>query len=88
MNLLQMVARIQQAQNPMGIMQQMFARNPKFAKVIEMTKGKSPQEIEMLVRNTAKTQGVDINNVFNQLGLSMPQTQLPPANVVADNNKK
>jgi hypothetical protein len=82
--LIQMMARLQQAQNPMGLIQQMFSKNPQFAKVMEMTRSKSPQEIEALARNTAKTQGVDLNQVFNQLGLQMP----PPANVVADNSKK
>lgn len=69
--LLQIVSRLRQAKNPMDMMSQLFSNNPKFQKVMEMTKGKSPQEIQELAINTAQTQGIDINNILNQFGLNM-----------------
>lgn len=69
--LIQIVSKLRQSQNPMDMMSQLFSHNPKFQKVMEMTKGKSPQEIQELAINTAQTQGVDINKILNQFGMNM-----------------
>ncbi len=71
-NIASLISRIQNAQNPMQMIFNIFQQNPNFKKVMDMVNGKSPQEIEELVRNTAKTQGLDINDVFKKLGLNMP----------------
>lgn len=71
MNILQMISQLQQAQNPMGMIQQFCSRNPQLNQIMQQTQGKSPQELEQLVRNTAKTQGVDINQLARQLGLNI-----------------
>lgn len=70
-NILQAISQIQQAQNPMGMIQQLFSKNPQFNRVMQATQGKNSKEIEQLVRNTAKTQGVDINELARQLGLNI-----------------
>ena len=71
MNILQMISQIQKAQNPMAMIQEMFNKNPQFNRVMQATQGKSPEEIEQLVRNTAKTQGVDINELARRFGFNI-----------------
>ena len=71
--MMKMFQTIQQAQNPMGMMQNMLGKNPQFQKVMKIVEGKSPQEIEQFVRNAAKTQNFDLDKFFSQFGLNLPQ---------------
>lgn len=84
MNIIQLISNLQKTQNPFGIMQQIFNKNPQFQRVMEMIQGKNPQEIEQLVRNTAQTQGIDLNQFAQQnLGINLnniPQNNLPYKN--------
>ena len=75
MNPLQMFNMLSKAQNPMAILQQLSQNNPKLQRVIEIMNGKSPQELEQYVRNTAQTQGVDLNELAQKMGLQLPQQQ-------------
>lgn len=72
MNPLQMLGMLQKAKNPFGLLQQLSQNNPKLQRVMEVVNGKSPQEIEQYVRNTAQTQGVDLSKLAKQLGLQLP----------------
>jgi uncharacterized protein YutE (UPF0331/DUF86 family) len=40
-------------------MQTMFGNNPAYSRAVEMSKGKSPQEIQQIVKNLAKERGID-----------------------------
>lgn len=71
MNFLQIISQLQNAQNPMGMIQQIFGKNPQFQLVMNAMQGKTPQEFEQYVRNTAKTQGVDVNQLAKKLGLNI-----------------
>lgn len=71
MNILQVISQVQNAQNPMGMIQQIFGNNPYFQLVMNARQGKTPQEFEEHVRNTAKTQGVDVNELAKKLGLNI-----------------
>ena len=73
MNPLQMFNILQKAQNPIGLLQQLSQNNPKLQRVIEIMNGKTPQELEQYVRNTAQTQGVDLNELAQKMGLQLPQ---------------
>lgn len=73
MNPLQMFNMLSQAKNPMGLLQQMSSKNPHLKRVIEVVNGKSPQELRQYVENTAKTQGVDLTQLAQKLGLQLPQ---------------
>jgi hypothetical protein len=75
MNPLQMFNMLSKAQNPMAILQQLSQNNPKLQRVMEIMNGKSPQELEQYVRNTAQTQGVDLNELAQKMGLQLPQQQ-------------
>jgi hypothetical protein len=73
MSPLQMLGALQKAQNPMQLLNQLAGQNPQLKRVMEVMQGKSPKELEQYVRNTAQTQGVDLNELAKKLGLQLPQ---------------
>lgn len=73
MNPLQMLSALQKAQNPMVLLNQLSGQNPQLKRVIEVMNGKSPQELEQYVRNVAQTQGIDLNQLAQKMGLQLPQ---------------
>lgn len=68
MNLLQMIGTLKNAQNPMALLNQFAGQNPAIQKALEVAKGKSPQELNLYIANTAKTQGIDINRLRQKIG--------------------
>lgn len=70
-NPLQMMSMLQNSQNPMGLIQQLFGSNPQFKQVMDIARGKSPQELEQYVRNLCKNQNIDIKQLANQFGLKI-----------------
>ena len=70
---LQMLNMLQKAQNPYGMLQQLSQNNPKLQRVMEIMNGKSPQQLEQYVRNVAQTQGVDLKDLAQKMGLQLPQ---------------
>ena len=52
---------LRNSNNPMAIVQQMFGSDPRFQQVIQLTKGKNPQQMEQFVRNLAKGQNIDLS---------------------------
>lgn len=73
MNPLQMISMLQKAKDPMMLLQQMSSNNPQLKRALEVIQGKSPQELKQYVENTAKTQGVDLTQLAQKLGLQLPQ---------------
>ncbi len=73
MNPLQMFNMLSKAKDPMSLLQQMSSSNPQLKRVLEVVNGKSPQELRQYVENTAKTQGVDLSQLAQRLGLQLPQ---------------
>lgn len=73
MNPPQLFNMLQNSRNPFGLLQHLSQNNPKLQRVIEIMNGKSPKELEQFVRNTAQTQGVDINELAQKMGLRLPQ---------------
>lgn len=73
MNPLQMFNMLSKAKDPMALLQQMSSNNPQLKRVMEVVNGKSPQELRQYVENTAKTQGVDLSQLAQKLGLQLPQ---------------
>lgn len=72
MNLMQMFNQLNGNANPMGMMQQMFGRNPAFHQAMNMARGKSPQELQQTFMNLAQTRGMtqqDIATLMQNLGV-------------------
>lgn len=72
MNPMQLMGMVQGSQNPMQLMQQMFGGNPLFNRAMQMGQGKSPEQLQQIVRNIAHTKGMsdnDLNNFLSQFNL-------------------
>lgn len=70
--MLQMLNQLRNSPNPMMLMQQMFGDNPIFNNAMRMAQGKSPQEMQQLIRNIAYQRGMsdmDLNNFLSQFNL-------------------
>lgn len=57
--------------NPMAMMNMMIRKNPQLAQYVgmaqQMTQGKSPEQIQQIANNLAKQNGIDLNEVTNQM---------------------
>ena len=74
MNIFQMMQMVQQAGNPMGLMQQFAGQNPLMSRAMQMGQDKSPEQIQNIVRNLAKQKGMNdeqLNQFLNQFGLKL-----------------
>lgn len=72
-NPLQLLGMLQNAQNPMGLLQQLYGNNPQFGQVMQIIRGKTPQQLEQYVRNLAKGQNINLNQLASQYGFNLPQ---------------
>lgn len=72
MNPLQMVQMLRGAQNPMQTMMQLSRQNPQLNQIMHMTNGKTPAQMEQMVRQAAQQRGVDLNQLAQQLGIKLP----------------
>lgn len=57
--------------NPQQMLMQMASSNPAVAKALEMTQGKTPQEQMTIAQNLAKSQGKDLNQIKQSLGINL-----------------
>lgn len=73
MNPLQMVQMLRGAQNPTQTMMQLSQQNPQLNRIMQMTNGKTPAQMEQMVRQAAQQRGVDLNQIAQQLGLKLPK---------------
>lgn len=51
--------------------QTLMKNNPYFQRAVEMSKGKSEQEIMQTAQNLCKNRGIDINEAFNVFKMEM-----------------
>ncbi len=68
-NPMQIIGMLQNAQNPMVMIQQMFGNHPQYGQIMQNIRGKNPQQLEQYARNLAKNQNIDLNQLANQFGL-------------------
>lgn len=67
MNPMQIIGMLQGQANPMQAMMSMFGNNPQMQNILNMMQGKSPQEMEKMVRQAYQNKGMDINSMMSQL---------------------
>lgn len=65
-----LVQAMNNGDNPMALMQQMAMQNPQIAQAMTLMQGKSPQQLENMVRNMAGERGIDINEMIRSLGIN------------------
>lgn len=72
--LMQIMNLVRNSNNPMALIQQTFGGNPVFNSAMNMAQGKSPQELQQIIRNVAKERGMSeqqLNSFISQFGLSL-----------------
>lgn len=75
MNPMQIMQMLQNAQNPMSLIQNMFGSNPQFQRVMQMVDGKTPAEMEQIAKNLCAQSGVDFSSAvgnMRRMGLNIP----------------
>ena len=60
----------QRGGNPMGLIQQMAAQDPRAAMAMQIMRGKSPQQLRTTVENMAREQGIDLGQMMQGLGIN------------------
>ena len=69
----QMVNVVRKGGNPMQLITGFAAKNPQAQQMLGNLKGKSDAELKQYAENMARSYGTDLNTVFSQLGMQMPQ---------------
>ena len=68
-------AQLRRGVNPNAILSQMAQRDPRVAKVIEITKGKSNAEMRQYAENLAKERGIDLDSFVRSMGITIPSNR-------------
>lgn len=63
---MQMAQMINMMQNPNQMINSLIQSNPAMQRAIEMTKGKTPEEIEQVCRNVCEQKGINYDEAFQQ----------------------
>lgn len=61
--------------NPMGMLQRLAGQNPQVSQAMRMMQGKSPQQLQQMAQNMANERGVSLNDVAQQLGITIPSNR-------------
>lgn len=59
--------------NPMALMQSMAQKDPRVAQAMKMMEGKSPAQLETMVRNMCAERNTTVEQVAQSLGIQIPQ---------------
>ena len=65
----QLVQMLRASGNPRAYLEAQARNNPVIAKALQMTNGKSPEEVMQIAQNLAAAQGADLDAVKKQLGV-------------------
>ena len=71
-NPMQMLAMLQQSNNPMGMLNVMAGSNPLLQRAMQMAQGKSPEQMRVIAQNLASQRGMSpeqFNQYLHQFGL-------------------
>ena len=70
-NPLQLIAMLSQSQNPNVLLERMLQNNPQYQQIMQIVRGKTPQEIKQYATNLCQTQGIDIQSLARQYNLPL-----------------
>lgn len=73
MNPMQLIQMIQGGGNPMQLLSQMGRQNPVVGQVLQMTNGKTPNQMRDMAYRIAQERGIDLNQVAQSMGLKLPR---------------
>lgn len=72
-NPIQLVQMIRSNGNPMQALMAASKQNPHLNQIMQMTNGKTPNEMQHMVYDLAKQRGVDLNRLAQSLGITLPK---------------
>lgn len=58
--------------NPMQMLSQMAARDPRAAQAMKLIQGKSTQQLRQVAENMAKERGTSVEEIARQMGMNLP----------------
>lgn len=61
--------------NPAALLQQMANNNPQARQVMNMMRGKSPEQLRQMAENLAANQGTNIEDIARSLGITIPSNR-------------
>ena len=67
-----MVSMMQAGQNPTAYLQTMARNNPLVGQVMEMTRGKSPDQLRKMCENMCAERGTTLEDFARRLGITIP----------------
>ena len=65
----EMMQVITSGRDPLPLIRQLAARDPRANMALQLMQGKSPGQIRTVVENMARERGVDLNQMMQTLGL-------------------
>ena len=72
-NIRQIFQAVQGGANPNAIAMQLAQQHPVFRNALNMTNGKTPDQIYDMAAQMAQQRGLDINQIAQQLGIPLPK---------------
>lgn len=70
--LLAIAQAMRSGQNPQQLLMNFAKQDARVRQAMEMTRGKTPQQMRQIAENMAKERGLDLNDVARQLGITIP----------------
>lgn len=69
----QIFQALQNGANPNVLAAQLAQNNPVFRQALQMTNGRTPEQIYGMAAQMAQQRGMDINQIAQQLGIPLPK---------------
>lgn len=73
--LMQIMGLLQSRKNPNAILQTMAMNNPQVRQVMQMMRGKSPEQLRQIANNMAAERGTTVEDIARQLGIQVPSNR-------------
>ena len=61
--------------NPNQMIMQLAQQDPRIKQVVEMMKGKNPEQLQRIAENMAKERGTTVDDIARQLGIQIPSNR-------------
>lgn len=71
--IMQIANLVKAGQNPMSMIQMLSGQNPQIAQGLNLIQGKNANQLQTTALNLAKERGIDINQLAQSLGLTLPR---------------
>ena len=68
-------SQMRRGMNPNAILSQMAQRDPRVAQVMQITRGKSNDEMRQYAENLARERGIDLDSFVRSMGITIPSNR-------------